>query len=222
MPLGLFKLRSLSVSNVIAVLWAAGMFGWFFLCALYLQLVLGFDPMQVGLSFLPGSLIMGTFSLGLSAWIVNRFGVRRPLAFGLSLAALALLWLSRAPVDGMYFIDVFPSMVLLGLGAGTAFNPIFLSAMSQAKPEDSGLASGIVNTSFMMGGALGLAILASVAAARTNELLAGGAVQSVALVGGYHVAFLTSASFVALAALLGAFALGKVSMSPEGQAPVGH
>lgn len=220
-PLGLFRNRNLSVSNAIGVLWAAAMFAWFFLCALYLQVVLGFGPMQVGLSFLPGNVIMGLFSLGLSAWIVNRFGVKKPLAAGLALAALAFLWLARVPVDGTYLADVLPSMVLLGLGAGTAFNPIFLAAMSGTKPSDAGLASGVVNTSFMMGGALGLAVLASIAAAATGAALSAGVPQLEALTEGYRLAFFVAAACAATAAALGAFALGKVSLEAE-HAPAAH
>jgi predicted MFS family arabinose efflux permease len=172
MPLGLFRLRNLAISNVVGVLWAAAMFAWFFLSALYLQLVLGYSPLQVGLAFLPGNLIMGVFSLGLSAKLVMRFGIRAPLAAGLALAGVGLVLFARAPVDGNFVVDVLPSMILLGLGAGMAFNPVLLAAMSDVEPSEAGLASGIVNTAFMMGGALGLAVLASVAASRTENLAA--------------------------------------------------
>src|SRR6266542_1528177 len=195
MPLRLFRLR-----NVVAVLWAAAMFAWFFLSALYLQFVLGYSPLQVGLAFLPANLIMGAFSLGLSAKLVMRFGIRAPLATGLLLAAVGLALLARAPVDGTFAVDVLPSMVLLGFGAGVAFNPVLLAAMSDVEPSESGLASGIVNTSFMMGGALGLAVLASLAASTTDSLRAGGDGPLAALTGGYHLAFLVGAAFAALAA----------------------
>ncbi|HEY3146832.1 MAG TPA: MFS transporter, partial [Dongiaceae bacterium] len=189
MPLGLFRLRNLATSNIVGVLWAAAMFAWFFLSALYMQLVLGYSPMEVGLAFLPANLIMGAFSLGWSAKLVTRFGIRAPLAFGLALAAMGLALFARAPADGTFWIDVMPGMTLLGLGAGIAFNPMLLAAMSDVAPSEAGLASGVVNTSFMMGGALGLAILASLAAARTTELAAAGNAMPVALNGGYHVAF---------------------------------
>ena len=155
------------------------MFAWFFLSALYLQLVLGYSPLQVGLAFLPANLIMGAFSLGLSAKLVMRFGIRLPLATGLLLAALGLLLFARAPVDGSFVVDVLPSMILLGIGAGMAFNPVLLAAMSDVEPSEAGLASGVVNTSFMMGGALGLAVLASLAASRTDTLFASGEDQLV-------------------------------------------
>jgi EmrB/QacA subfamily drug resistance transporter len=203
MPLALFRLRNVAVSNVAAVLWAAAMFAWFFISALYLQLVLGYSPMQVGLAFLPANLIMAAFSLGLSARIVMRYGIRVPLAVGLLLAAVGLALFARAPVDGVFVRDVLPGMLLLGLGAGIAFNPILLAAMSDVNESDSGLASGVVNTSFMMGGSLGLAVLASLAAARSAGMAAAGAAPAVALNGGYQVAFLVGALFATMAAILG-------------------
>jgi MFS family permease len=157
----------------------------------------------VGLAFLPGNIVMGTLSLGFSAKLVMRYGIKRPLAVGLSIAALGLILFARAPVDGTYLIDVLPSMILLGFGAGIAFNPVLLAAMSDVAPEESGLASGIVNTAFMMGGALGLAVLASIAASRTATLLASGDGQLEALTGGYHLAFLVGAIFAIAAAVIG-------------------
>lgn len=203
MPLGLLTLRNLATANAAGVLWAGAMFAWFFLSALYLQLVLRYTPLQVGLAFLPANLIMGAFSLGLSAKLVMRFGIKRPLGVGLALAAAGLALFARAPVDGHFTSDVLPSMILLGFGAGIAFNPILLAAMGDVDPRDAGLASGIVNTSFMMGGALGLAVLASLAASRTGHLLASGHRPLDALTGGYHVSFLVGAAFALLAAGLG-------------------
>ena len=204
MPLSLFRLRNVATANVVSVLWAAAMFAWFFLSALYLQLVLSYSSLQVGLAFLPANLIMGAFSLGLSARLVMRFGIRLPLAIGLLLAAVGLALFARASVAGNFVTDVLPSMILLGLGAGMAFNPMLLAAMSDVAPTESGLASGVVNTSFMMGGALGLAILASLAAAVTGRLLVAGSSPLAALNGGYHVAFLVAALFAACASALGA------------------
>jgi MFS family permease len=223
MPLGLFRLRNLAFSNVVGVLWAAAMFAWFFLSALYLQLVLGYSPLEVGLAFLPGNLIMGVLSLGISARLVMRFGIRPPLSTGLGLAALGLLLFARAPVDGNFVVDVLPSMILLGIGAGIAFNPVLLAAMSDVDPSDAGLASGIVNTSFMMGGALGLAVLASVAASRTETLSAAGDDPLVALTGGYHAAFLLGAIFAAGAAAIGGLFLRTrdVPMHEGGEEPTG-
>jgi EmrB/QacA subfamily drug resistance transporter len=213
-PLSLFRLRNLATANVIGVLWAAAMFAWFFLSALYLQLVLGYNPLLVGLAFLPANLIMAAFSLGLSARIVTRFGIRSPLAFGLLLAAAGLGLFARAPVNGNFLSDVLPSMVLLGVGAGIAFNPVLLAAMNDVAPSESGLASGVVNTSFMMGGALGLAVLASLAASRTGMLKAYGVGTVAALNSGYHAAFVLGALFAGTAALLGAVMLTKSAEAP--------
>jgi EmrB/QacA subfamily drug resistance transporter len=204
MPLGLFRLRNVATANAAAVLWAASMFAWFFISALYLQLVLGYNAMQVGLSFLPANLIMAAFSLGLSAKIVMRFGWRAPLGLGLLLAAAGLALFARAPLAGTFWMDVFPGMALLGLGCGLALNPLLLAAMSDVAPHESGLASGIVNTAFMLGGALGLAVLASFAAMRTQTQLDAGVDATAALNGGYHLAFLMGGLCAAAAALIGA------------------
>jgi EmrB/QacA subfamily drug resistance transporter len=206
-PLRLFRRRNIAVSNVVGVLWAGAMFAWFFLSALYMQLVLGYSPLEVGLAFLPGNIIMGILSISISAMLVMRFGIRLPLAVGLSLAGVGLLLFARAPVDGNFVVDVLPAMILLGLGAGMAFNPVLLAAMSDVEPTEAGLASGVVNTSFMMGGALGLAVLASLAAARTDTLLAAGDSEAAALTGGYHVAFFVGALFAFAAATLGGLLL---------------
>ncbi len=185
--------------------------------------MLGYSPLQVGLAFLPANLIMGVFSIGLSAKLVMRFGIRRPLATGLLLAAVGLVLFVRAPVDGSFVVDVLPSMILLGVGAGMAFNPVLLAAMSDVEPSEAGLASGIVNTAFMMGGALGLAVLASIAASRSGSLRADGDGPLVALTGGYHIAFLVGAAFAVLAATLGATLLrvGMPAVAHGGQEGAG-
>jgi EmrB/QacA subfamily drug resistance transporter len=219
MPLRLFRSRNVSTANAVGVLWAAAMFAWFFLSALYLQLVLGYSPLEVGLAFAPSTLIMGAFSLGLSAKLVIRYGYRPPLAVGLSLAAAGLLLFARAPVDGSFVVDVLPSMILLGFGAGMAFNPVLMAAMNDVEPSEAGLASGVVNTSFMMGGAVGLAVLASVAASRTDSLRGSGEDALQALTGGYHTAFLIGALFALAGAALGSVLLrsGRADAEPEEQ-----
>ena len=206
-PLRLFRLRNLATANVVGVLWAAAMFAWFFISALYMQLVLGYTPLQIGLAFLPANLIMAAFSLGLSARLVMRFGIRGPIAIGMLLVGIGLALFARAPLEADFIRDVLPGMLMLGLGAGMALNPVLLAAMSDVSANESGLASGVVNTSFMMGGALGLAVLASVAAARTSELLGSGAAQAAALGSGYELAFSVGAAFAVLAALLSAVVL---------------
>jgi EmrB/QacA subfamily drug resistance transporter len=190
MPLRLFRLRSVSTANALGVLWAAAMFAWFFISALYMQHVLGYDPMQIGLAFLPANVIMAIFSIWLSAKLVMRFGLRTPIVGGMALAAGGLGLFAMAPNGGAFLPHVLPGMLLLGLGCGMALNPVMLAAMSDVAPEESGLASGVVNTSFMMGGAIGLAALA-----RLSE----GA--------GYHTAFAVGAAFALLAAIIGAAGL---------------
>jgi EmrB/QacA subfamily drug resistance transporter len=223
MPLSLFRLRNVAVANTVGVLWAAAMFAWFFLSALYMQLVLKYSPMQVGLAFLPSNLIMAAFSLGLSAKLVMRFGIRWPLAVGLALATIGLLLFARAPVGGDFVSDVLPGMLLLGLGAGIAFNPLLLAAMSDVSPAESGLASGVVNTAFMMGGALGLAILASLAASRTSARIAAGSELIAAQAEGYHLAFAVGAVFGLTAALLGGLLLRTpANQAAEGAQPALH
>lgn len=206
MPLRMLALRNVATANVVGMLWAAALFAWSFISALYMQRVLYYSAMQVGLAFLPASIIMAAFSLGLSARLVMRFGIRAPLSLGLLVAAAGLALFARAPAGGSFLLDVLPAMVLLGLGAGVSFNPVLLAAMSGVAPDESGLASGVVNTSFMMGGALGLAILASLAAARTDGLAATGVNAVTALNGGYHLAFLLGAVAAAMASVVaGAF-----------------
>src|ERR671923_1138961 len=201
MPLGLWRIRNVTSANVTGILLAGGMFAWFFPSALYLQRVLGYSPLQVGLAFLPGTLLWGASSLLLSDKLVMRFGIKPPLIGGLALYVIALLLFARAPVDGNYFVDVLPGMLVLGVGGGITFNPILLAAMSGVDPRETGLASGVVNTSFMMGGALGLAILASLAASRTDGLSSSGHGPLAALNGGYHLAFVVGAAFAILAAV---------------------
>jgi len=215
MPLRLFRLRNLAIANVVGVLWAAGMFAWFVITALYLQYVLGYDPFKVGLSFLPADVIMAVFSAGLSAKVVMRFGIRGPLWLGLAIAALGLALFARAPLGGSFVVDVLPGMLLLGLGAGMAFNPVLLAAMNDVGSDESGLASGIVNTSFMMGGALGLAALASLADARTRGLTQAGLETLPALNGGYQFAFLLGALITAAGALIAALWL-RPKAQPDG------
>jgi EmrB/QacA subfamily drug resistance transporter len=203
-PLRLFKHRNLSVANGVGILMPAAMFGWFFFSALYLQLILGYSPLEVGFAFLPSTLVWGASSLWLSDKLIMRLGIKTPMLIGFSLFVIGLLLYARVPVDGNYFMDVFPGMIIMGFAGGITFNPILLAAMGDVEPTEAGLASGIVNTSFMMGGALGLAILAAAAASRTDSLIASGDSQLDALIGGYHLAFLLGALFAAAAAVLAA------------------
>jgi predicted MFS family arabinose efflux permease len=214
MPLNLFKHRNLSVANVTAMLAAASMFAMFFFSALYMQLVLGYSPLEVGLAYVPNSLLMAALSLGISAKVVMRFGIKSPIVAGMLLSAASLLLFARAPVDGSYAVDLLPPLMLLALGGGIAFNPMLLAAMGDVDQSEAGLASGVVNTSFMMGGALGLAILASVASSRTDNLVFSGETQLDALNSGYHMAFAVGAVFA-----IGAAALAGALLRPLPQHP---
>jgi EmrB/QacA subfamily drug resistance transporter len=212
MPLRMLLMRNIVVSNTVSALWSAGMFAWFVLSALYLQYVLGYDPFRVGLSFLPADLIIMAFSIGLSAQMVLKWGMRTPLWVGLILTAAALASFARAPVHGHFLPDVLPGMVLIGIGVGMGFNPLLLLAMSGVDESDTGLASGLVNTSFMMGGAFGLALLASLADADTQRLTAMGSDGLSALTHGYHAAFAVSALLTLVAsALAGVWLRAKVA-----------
>jgi EmrB/QacA subfamily drug resistance transporter len=222
MPLGLYRIRNVSTANVVGVLMAAGLFAYFFLSALYLQEILGYTPMEVGLAYLPSTVLWGASSLFLSDRLVMRLGIKPPLVAGLALMALGLVLLARTPVDGNFLIDILPATLAVGLGAGIGFNPLLLAAMSGVAPTESGLASGIVNTGFMMGGALGLAILASLAASRTDRLAASGDDPLVALNGGYHAAFLVGALFVVASAVVGGALLrSDVSVGAHEGEPAG-
>jgi EmrB/QacA subfamily drug resistance transporter len=203
MPLRIFRSRNLSGANAIQVIGAAGMFGCFFLGALYLQRVLHYDPLRIGLAFLPITVIMGTLSVRYSERLVMRFGARRTMIPGLVLITAGLLLFSRAPVDGSYLVDVLPVMLLLGTGAGICFPALMTLAMSGATASDAGLASGLVNTTGQIGGALGLAVLATVSTSRSGHQLAAGRPSAAALTSGYHLAFLIAALLTGVAIAIG-------------------
>ena len=207
MPLRLFRSRNVAGANAIQSLLVAGMFGMFFLGALYLQRILGYDALEVGLAFLPATIVMGTLSLGFSERLIMRFGPRTTLIPGVVAIGLGLLLFARTPVDGAYLTDLLPPMLLIGVGVGTAFPSLMTLAMSGATASDSGLASGLVNTSMQVGGAIGLAVLATLATERTDSLLATGAAHSAALNSGYHLAYLIGAVLVGLAACIAVFVL---------------
>jgi EmrB/QacA subfamily drug resistance transporter len=198
-PLGIFRSRNVSGANAVQALAVAGMFGMFFLGALYLQRILGYDALQTGLAFLPATLVMAWMSLGYSQKLIMRFGARSTLIPGLALIAASLALFAQAPVDGDYIVNVLPVMVLLGAGAGVSFPALMTLAMSGATPSDAGLASGLVNTTVQVGGALGLAVLATLSATRSQDLVASGDSQAAALTGGYHLAFLIGAALVVAA-----------------------
>ena len=218
MPLRVFRSRNVWAANLIQWLMVAGMFGMFFLGALYLQRVLGFDPIEVGLAFLPVSLGIGVLSLGFSERLITRYGARTTLIPGLVLIIVGLALFARAPVDANYWIDILPTMLLLGIGAGVAFPALMTLAMSGVTPQEAGLASGLVNTTQQVGGALGLAVLATLSTTRTDGLVNDGVSTARALTSGYHLAFIIGAGLVTVAISLAVSALRppRAAEQPEG------
>ena len=225
MPLRLFRSRNVAGANVLQALLVAGMFGMFFLGALYLQRVLHYDALEVGLAFLPTTLVMGTLSLGFSEKLIMRFGPRRTLIPGVCMTVLALLLFARTPVNGSYLTDLLPPFLLIAVGMGSSFPAIMTLAMSGATPSDSGLASGLVNTSMQVGGAIGLALLATLSSERTQHLLDGGAGRLSALTSGYHLAYLIGAGLAAVAVAIAVLVLrdpapaGAPQAAPEPAPP---
>ena len=199
MPLRLFRSRAVTGANAVMVLTVPGMFAMFFLGALYLQRVLGYSPLQVGLAFLPFTAVMGTISLRYTERLVTRFGARTVMLPGIVLLAGGLLLFARTPTQGDYLSDVLGPALIIGIGAGITFPALMTLAMSGASAEDSGLASGIINSTTQVGGAIGLAVLATLSASRSDSLTAAGHSGAAALNGGYHIAFVAAAALVAVA-----------------------
>jgi len=202
MPLRVLRSRNVAGANVVQLLMASAMYGVFFLGPLYLQRVLAMNAIGIGLAFLPATVGVGAVSLGLYEPLATRFGARATLRAGLVGIAVALLMFARVPVHGSYFSAVLPAMVLVGLGAGLAWPSLLALAMSGATPRDSGLASGLVNTAQQVGGAFGLAVLATLSASRSAALIAAGSPRVEALTRGYHLAFTVGAGAIALAIVI--------------------
>lgn len=209
MPLRLFRSRNVTGANLVMGLMVVGMFGMFFLGALYMQGILGYSPLEVGLAFLPATLVMAALSLGFAESLNMRFGPRRVLVPAMALIFAGLLLFSRTPVEANYWTDILPAMLVIGLGIGSAFPSLMMLAMSGATQNDSGIASGLVNTTAQVGGAIGLALLATVAAERSDALIAGGVAEAAALNGGYHLAYLIGA-----ACIFGAFVVALTVLEP--------
>jgi EmrB/QacA subfamily drug resistance transporter len=218
MPLRIFRSRNVAGANLIQVLSVAGMFGMFFLGALYMQRILHYDALQIGLAFLPVTLIMGTLSVRYAERLSMRFGARTLMFPGLGLIMAGLLLFARAPVHGDYALHILPVMVLFGTGAGICFPALMGLAMSGATPSDAGLASGLVNTTAQVGGALGLAVLATLSASHSQSLRRGGTSTAAALTSGYHLAFVIGAALVGCAILVALTVVRPVSMAGHAQA----
>ena len=196
MPLRIFRSRNVAGANLVQALLVVGMFGMFFLGALYLQRILGYDALQVGLAFLPATIVMAAMSFRFTAQLNERFGARATLIPGIVCVLIGMLLFARTPVDATYAIDLLPALSLFGLGAGLAFPSLMTLAMSGATRSDAGLASGLVNTSVQVGGAIGLAVLATLSAERTAGLISDGVGGPEAINSGYHLAYLVGAALV--------------------------
>jgi EmrB/QacA subfamily drug resistance transporter len=202
MPLRMFRSRNVTGANIVQAMLVVGMFGMFFLGALYMQRILGYDPLEVGLAYLPATLVMGTMSFRVSAQLNMRYGPKATLIPSMVAILAGMLLFARTPVEASYVVDLLPPMVLIGLGAGLGFPSLMMLAMSGATPQDSGLASGLVNTSVQVGGAIGLAVLATLATERTDGLLADGESTANALNSGYHLAYLIGAALIGVAIVI--------------------
>jgi EmrB/QacA subfamily drug resistance transporter len=195
-PLRLFRSREVSGANSVQALMVVGMFAMFFLGALYMQQILGYDALQVGLAYLPLTIVMGIMSFRFTGQLNLRYGPEASLVPAMVFIAAGLLWLARSPIDATYIVDLLPSMILIGLGAGLGFPSLMTLAMSGVDERDAGLASGLVNTSVQVGGAVGLAVLATFATERTDGLLADGEPAAEALNSGYHLAYVIGTGLV--------------------------
>jgi MFS family permease len=219
LPLRVFSSRNVAGSNVLQLLLVAGMFGFFFLDSLYLRRILGYDAVQTGLAFLPVTVAIGALSLGWSARLATRFGPHAVVIAGIGLAAVGLGIFAVAPLDRNYLTTIFPAMLLLGVGMGVSFPSVMMFAMSNATSSDSGLTSGLVNTTAQVGGAFGLAILATLSASRTHHVLTSGASNSAALAAGYHLAFGVAAGCLAIAGIVAATVLQSEALEDDAEAP---
>jgi EmrB/QacA subfamily drug resistance transporter len=217
-PLRMFRSRNVTGANVVQLLMVSSLFGMFFLGVLFMQHVLGYSAIGTGFAFLPVSLGIGVMSLGFSARLNTRFGPKATLLPGLVMVAAALAWLTRAPVAASYATDLLPSMILLGVGAGLSFPSLMTLAMSDVEGLEAGLASGLVNTSVQVGGALGLAVLATVSSSRTSGLLATGVSHAAALTSGFHLAWAIAATIAVASLAIGVPVLRSVRMDREEEA----
>jgi EmrB/QacA subfamily drug resistance transporter len=215
MPLRVFRSRDVTAANLIQMSLVAGLFGVFFLGALYLEHVLGYDPIQIGLAFLPLALGIAVMSLGVSARLIERVGARRTLAPSMALVGVGVVLFRIPGTHVTYLTQLLPATLAMGLGAGVAFPSLMTLAMSTATPEDSGLVSGLVNTSQQVGGALGLSVLATLASSHSASLRHAGLSAASSLTDGYHLAFLIGIFAVAAGVALSVWLV----FSPH--APVG-
>ena len=218
MPFSIFRIKAVTGSNVASFALGAGAFGMFFILTLYMQQVLGYSAIETGVAFLATSLAALVASM-LTSNLVTRTGPRWPLTIGLVVAAVGILWLAQIPVDGDYLTDLFPGLLLFGIGLGAAFVALSIGALEGVREEDAGLASGLLNTTQQVGGALGVAVLSSLAITRTNDLAEGGTDQAAALTEGFQLAIYAGAGF-AIAGAIAVLALVRTGDRPEAEESV--
>jgi EmrB/QacA subfamily drug resistance transporter len=217
-PLRIFRIHNVAGANAVqALLAAGGLFALFFLGALYLERVLGYSALEIGLAFLPQALLLGGLSVGFAERLQTRFGAKNTLVSGLVLVVAGVLLFARAPVDAAYVVDLLPATLLLGTGVGLAYPSILTLALSGATDRDAGLASGLVNTTFQIGGALGLAVLATLSGTRTDNRLAEGASNASALTSGYHLAFAIGAGLVTAAIVVAVTVLERATPASKAE-----
>jgi EmrB/QacA subfamily drug resistance transporter len=216
-PLRIFRSRNVSGANLVQMLMIAGIFGMFFLGAVYMQRVLGYDPLQVGLAYLPVAISIGTMSLFVAPQLNMKIGPRATLLPGLVLMTIGLLLFAAAPVHADYVTRLLPVMLLLGVGAGLSFPSLMTIAMSGAEPSEAGLASGLVNTSMQVGGALGLAVLATLSASRAKDVVAAGGTSAAGIASGLHLALLIGAGLVIAAIVIGVAVLAPARALGQAQ-----
>lgn len=216
MPFRIFRLRTLTGANVVGLLVGASLFAMFFFLSRYMQEVLGYSALDTGLSYLPLAVVI-IASAGGAAQLVTRLGFKTVLVTGLTLIAIALLWFAQAPTDGSYLANLLIPMLIVAVGLGFAFVPVTIAAVSGISPDDSGLASGLINTSQQVGGALGLAVLGTIASSKTSDLIVAGQSSPAAATEGFQLAFLAGAGF----AILGIIATLALVRSEDSRAVVG-
>ena len=211
LPLRVFASTRLSAANLVQALMSSAFLGFFFMASLDLERVLGYGPLAIGLAFLPVAVVMGLFSLRFSALLINRFGPLAVLLSGQGVIVVALVWLGFGPADATYTVNLLVPLAMLGLGGGLSFPALTMLAMAEVQPQDAGLASGLLNTTGQVGGALGLAVLATLAGGRTLDLVRDGVDGAAALAGGYHLAWLVGAATIVITLVLAMSALRRQS-----------
>ena len=218
-PFRIFKLRALTAANGIMLIFGAGLFAMFFFVSLYMQQVLGFSALEAGLAYLPLSAGI-IVSAGVSSQLATRYGVRPVMIGGLVLVAIGLAWFSQVSADGSFVSDVLGPSVVAAVGAGMVFVPVTISSVAGVAEKDSGLASGLINTSQQIGGALGLALLSTLANTRTDNLAGGGPPDASALTEGFQLAFLGAAGFAVVAAVFAVLVTPRIRATADGRAVV--